>query len=151
MMFHHFRILFKLLKPFDWVQHHTAEYLTLIGHSAEGLLDSRIDPRIEQNRNHYFVYTNSLAYSHISMLSGKFWSKGLVKNDPKMTSKWSKNSYKIFNWNWPIFEKAFKDGSELMFDYLFFTPPGKTLKNMNMNFIPEKQRKAFDFSILRSI
>ena len=30
-----------------------------------------------------------------------------------------------------------------MFDYLFFTPPGNTLKNMNMDFIPQKQRKAF--------
>ena len=29
-----------------------------------------------------------------------------------------------------------------MFDYLFFTPPGNTLKNMELDFIPAKQRKA---------
>ena len=63
------------------------------------------------------------------------WPEKWTENEPKLNRNWTEteNIRKI---------EAFKDGSELMFDYLFFTPPGNTLKNMELDFIPAKQRKA---------
>ena len=87
----------------------------------------------------YFVYTNSLAFRPVEHYSVNLDDKWIFEINPKMTPK--------MNRNWTETEnirkiEAFKDGSELMFDYLFFTPPGNTLKNMELDFIPAKQRKA---------
>ena len=57
-----------------------------------------------------------------------------------------------FESKFSLFEKLKlpQDGSELFFDYLFFTPPGNTLKNMELDFIPLKQRKAFDINYFQN-
>ena len=98
----------------------------------------------------YFVYTNSLAFRPVEHYSVNLDDKWIFEINPKLTPKmnrkWTENEPKM-NRNWTETEnirkiEAFKDGSELMFDYLFFTPPGNTLKNMELDFIPAKQRKA---------